>query len=94
MAIGWEGEVDLHEKILAAAKRERAEGETARQQAQQLLIQSALLLKQAERSRADRGGLNSWWSWGGFCLVSLGACVWFYATPDGGRRTNSSGSFS
>jgi ankyrin repeat protein len=42
----WAGEVEGHEKILEAARRERAEGEAAREQAQQLVIQTALMQKQ------------------------------------------------
>jgi DNA-binding transcriptional regulator YdaS (Cro superfamily) len=54
MAVAWEGEVDRHEVMLQAARVERAEGEAARQQAQQLFLQSALILKQLECSRSDR----------------------------------------
>jgi ankyrin repeat protein len=86
MAVGWKGEVDRHEEVLEAARRERGEGEATRQQAQQLIIQSALMLKQAERRLRDmeRGGKrnwgrDSWWSWSqnwrGLCLASLAACV-------------------
>ena len=51
LAGGWQGEVDHHEEVLGAARRERVEGEEARGQAQQLLIQIALLQKQVERKR-------------------------------------------
>ena len=54
LAGGWQGEVDRHEEVLGAARRERVEEEEARGQAQQLLIQTALLQKQVER---DRPGL-------------------------------------
>jgi ankyrin repeat protein len=50
---GWEGEVKRHEEVLEAARRERAEGEAAREKAQQLIIQSALMQKQLERSRSE-----------------------------------------
>jgi hypothetical protein len=86
---GWEGEVDRHVQIMEAAKWVKAEGEAAKQQAQQLIIQTALMQKQLERSLSERGngqllelehsrpdrGVGSWWSWRGLCLASLGACV-------------------
>ena len=53
LAGGWQGEVDRHEEVLGAARRERVEGEEARGQAQQLLIQTALLQKQVERDRPE-----------------------------------------
>jgi ankyrin repeat protein len=54
MAVGWMGEVDRHEKILEAARRERAEVEVARREVQQLITQTALMQKQLERSSSDR----------------------------------------
>jgi ankyrin repeat protein len=50
----WEGAVERHEKILEAARRERADGESARQQAQKLFMQTALMKKQLVRSMSDR----------------------------------------
>ena len=58
LAGGWQGEVDRHDEVLGAARREREEGQEARGQAQQLLIQTALLRKQVERSRPARWELN------------------------------------
>ena len=54
LAGGWQEEVDRHKEVLGAARRERDEGEEAKCQAQQLLIQTALLHKHLERSRPRR----------------------------------------
>ena len=54
LASGWQGEVDRHGEVLEAARKEREEAEEAKGQAQQLLIQTALLQKQLERSRPER----------------------------------------
>jgi ankyrin repeat protein len=81
MAIGWKGEVDRHEKILEAARRERAAGEVARREAQHLIIQTALMQKQLERSGSQ---LMFWWNWVGFLVASLGACLWLYTAATTG----------
>jgi ankyrin repeat protein len=89
MAVGWAGEVDRQEENLEAAKRERAEGEVASQEAQQLIVQTALMQKQLERSTADRKQvellelkssvskreMGRWCSWKCIYWASLGACI-------------------
>jgi ankyrin repeat protein len=52
---GWENEAEWHEKTLEASRRERLEVEAAREQARQLIIQSAMMQKHLERSRPDMG---------------------------------------
>jgi ankyrin repeat protein len=55
MAVGWGGEIDRHEEVLESARVERAEGVKARQKADELIVQSALLQKKLGRSMSYRG---------------------------------------